>query len=73
MDFLLNPWVISIIAMSVIVGNLAALKYLSKIRFQQKEKSDLDKLNELDKKLHPNLSEQNRSSTSDVDKQDEKK
>ncbi|MCG3725366.1 DUF2897 family protein [Vibrio cincinnatiensis] len=73
MDFLLNPWVISIIAMSVIVGNLAALKHLSKIRFQQKEKSDLDKLNELDKKLHPNLSEQNRSSTSDVDKQDEKK
>ncbi|MCG3730897.1 DUF2897 family protein [Vibrio cincinnatiensis] len=58
MDFLLNPWVISIIAMSVIIGNLAALKYLSKIRFQRKEKSDLDKLNELDKKLYPHLSKQ---------------
>lgn len=58
MDFLLNPWVISIVVISVIVGNLVALKHLSKIRFQQmNKKSDLDKLNELDKKLYPHLSE----------------
>ncbi|MGC9422850.1 DUF2897 family protein [Vibrio sp.] len=59
MDVLLNPWIISIIAMSVIIGNLVALKYLSKIRFHRKEKSDLEKLNELDKKLHSELLDQN--------------
>ncbi|MFC1236122.1 DUF2897 family protein [Vibrio sp. F74] len=50
-DFLLNPWVISIIILSVVVGNIAALKYTANMKFGQpdKKKSDLDKLNELDK------------------------
>lgn len=50
-DFLLNPWVISIIILSVIVGNIAALKYTANMKFGQtdKKKSDLDKLNQLDK------------------------
>jgi hypothetical protein len=49
-EFLLNPWVISIIIVSVIIGNIAAVKYTANMKFgQTKEKSDLDKLNELDK------------------------
>ncbi len=48
-EFLFNPWVISIVIISVIVGNIAALKYTAKMKFgQEKKKSDLDKLNELD-------------------------
>ncbi|ELP5728447.1 DUF2897 family protein [Vibrio sp. IRLE0018] len=53
-ELLTNPWVISFVVLSVIVGNIAALKYTAKMKFGQvdklREKSDLDKLNELDKK-----------------------
>lgn len=53
MEFLTNPWVISIIVVSVVVGNIAALKYTANMKFgplepSKREKSDLDKLNELD-------------------------
>lgn len=50
-DFLLNPWVISIIVLSVVVGNIAALKYTANMKFgqQSKKQSDLDKLNQLDR------------------------
>lgn len=50
-DFLLNPWVISIIILSVVIGNIAALKYTANMKFGQKNKkqSDLDRLNQLDK------------------------
>ncbi|MBW3694396.1 DUF2897 family protein [Vibrio sp. T187] len=54
MEFLTNPWVISIILVSVVIGNIAALKYTANMKFKQvekhKHKSDLDKLTELDKK-----------------------
>ncbi|EPX4144549.1 DUF2897 family protein [Vibrio vulnificus] len=53
-ELLTNPWVISFVVLSVIVGNIAALKYTAKMKFGQvdklKDKSDLDKLNELDQK-----------------------
>ncbi|ENO1171309.1 TPA: DUF2897 family protein [Vibrio vulnificus] len=53
-EILTNPWVISFVVLSVIVGNIAALKYTAKMKIGQvdklKDKSDLDKLNELDKK-----------------------
>ncbi|HDY7840171.1 TPA: DUF2897 family protein [Vibrio vulnificus] len=53
-EILTNPWVISFVVLSVIVGNIAALKYTAKIKIGQvdklKDKSDLDKLNELDQK-----------------------
>ncbi|MGF1753870.1 DUF2897 family protein [Vibrio makurazakiensis] len=53
MEFLTNPWVISIILVSVVIGNIAALKYTANMKFKQVErhkgKSDLDKLTELDK------------------------
>jgi len=47
-DFLLNPWVICIIIVSFLIGNIAAMKYTT-IKFGQmnQKKSDLDKLNKL--------------------------
>lgn len=54
MEFLTNPWVISIIIVSVVVGNIAALKYTANMKFgpfdkSKNHQSDLDKLNEIDK------------------------
>ncbi|ASJ37965.1 DUF2897 family protein [Vibrio vulnificus] len=53
-EILTNPWVISFVVLSVIVGNIAALKYTAKMKIGQvdklKDKSDLDKLNALDQK-----------------------
>ncbi|EGQ7854554.1 hypothetical protein JS84_04865 [Vibrio vulnificus] len=53
-EILTNPWVISFVVLSVIVGNIAALKYTAKMKIGQvdklKDKNDLDKLNELDQK-----------------------
>lgn len=56
-EWLLNPWVISIIVLAVVFGNIAALKYTANMKMgrmdkRHSEKSDLDKLNELDKKRH---------------------
>ncbi|MBN7277744.1 DUF2897 family protein [Vibrio cholerae] len=70
MEFLLNPWVISFIVIAVMVGNLAALKHLSNIRLKQLDKnSDLEKLIELDKKLHPATREDAQTDT-DNEQQD---
>ncbi|MCQ1057100.1 DUF2897 family protein [Photobacterium sp. DNB23_23_1] len=38
MEWLLNPWVISIIVVSVVVGNIAALKYTANMKFGYKDK-----------------------------------
>lgn len=49
-DLLLNPWVISIIIVVFVIGNLASMKYLGKshlVRKNPKQKSDLDKLIEI--------------------------
>ena len=53
LEWLTNPWVIIIIVVSVVVGNIAALKQpanmdLGKTSLSKRE-SDLDKLNRLDK------------------------
>jgi len=51
-EILTNPWVIIIVVLSVVIGNIAALKYTAKMKFGQMDKSrknDLDKLNTLDK------------------------
>jgi len=54
MEFLTNPWVICIIVVSVVIGNIAALKYTANMKFgQNKPSQDLDKLNQLDKESHP--------------------
>ncbi len=51
MEFLTNIWVITIIVLAVIVGNIMALKYTAKMKFDKPTKTsqDLDRLNELDK------------------------
>ena len=54
-EILTNPWVIIIVVLSVVIGNIAALKYTAKMKFGQMDKSrknDLDKLNELDKERY---------------------
>jgi len=52
-EFLFNPWVITIVILSVVIGNIMALKYTAKMKFgQEKKKSDLDKLNDLDRQQH---------------------
>ncbi|ENC6723971.1 DUF2897 family protein [Vibrio harveyi] len=59
-EILTNPWVIIIIVLSIVVGNIAALKYTAKMKFGQMDKSrkiDLDKLNELDKERYGEESE----------------
>ncbi|HDM8172370.1 TPA: DUF2897 family protein [Vibrio harveyi] len=59
-EILTNPWVIIIIVLSIVVGNIAALKYTAKMKFGQMDKNrknDLDKLNELDKERYGEESE----------------
>ncbi len=36
-DFLTNPWVIIVIVLSVLIGNIAALKYTAKMKFHHKK------------------------------------
>ncbi|WP_172953572.1 DUF2897 family protein [Vibrio salilacus] len=38
MDFLTNPWVIIAIVLSVVIGNIAALKYTANMKFGQTDK-----------------------------------
>lgn len=40
MDLLTNPWVIIAIVLSVIVGNIMALKYTAKMKFGQTSKRE---------------------------------
>ncbi|CAM3584555.1 DUF2897 family protein [Vibrio sp. Of14-4] len=40
MDLLTNPWVIIVIVLSVVIGNIAALKYTAKMKFGQMEKKE---------------------------------
>ncbi|WP_373942500.1 DUF2897 family protein [Vibrio chagasii] len=53
LEWLTNPWVIIIIVVSVVVGNIAALKQTANMdlgkKSRSKRESDLDKLNRLDK------------------------
>lgn len=39
MDLLTNPWVIIFIVLSVVIGNIAALKYTANMKFGQKKKN----------------------------------
>ncbi|GAL14785.1 hypothetical protein JCM19233_5797 [Vibrio astriarenae] len=51
MSFLTNPWVISILAMGFILGNILALRKVSQVQMRKtKTMSDLEKLSELEKK-----------------------
>lgn len=52
-DFLTNPWVIIVIVLSVIIGNIALVKYTANSKFDPQRKNELDRLNALDKQRHP--------------------
>ncbi|UPQ87276.1 DUF2897 family protein [Vibrio sinaloensis] len=59
MELLTNPWVISFIVLSVVIGNIAALKYTANMKFGQMDKkspptenSEKDEQNQKDKDLH---------------------
>ncbi len=59
LDLLFNPWVITIIVVCVIVGNIAALKQTADLQMNlRKKKTALDKLNELDKRKQAHSSNQ---------------
>ncbi|MCG7498436.1 DUF2897 family protein [Vibrio sp. Of7-15] len=38
MEFLTNPWVIIVVVLSVVIGNIAALKYTANMKFGQMDK-----------------------------------
>jgi hypothetical protein len=51
MDWLFNPWVISIVLLAVVVGNLMVLKNTANVKApkQSKTTSDIDRLTEIEK------------------------
>ncbi|MFG0606507.1 DUF2897 family protein [Vibrio mimicus] len=58
MDILFNPWVISLVVVAVIVGNIAALKYTANMKLgQMDKKSELDQLNEIDQQRYPHAND----------------
>ncbi|EEY98677.1 hypothetical protein VOA_002501 [Vibrio sp. RC586] len=58
MDILFNPWVISLVVVAVIVGNIAALKYTANMKLgQMDKKSELDQLNEIDQQRYPHTND----------------
>ncbi|SON50262.1 DUF2897 family protein [Vibrio tapetis] len=60
MEFLTNPWVITIIVLAVIIGNIMVLKNTANMKFDKPTRSsqDLDRLNELDKQRHEDEEEE---------------
>lgn len=69
MEILFNPWVISFIVVAVIVGNIAALKYTANMKVgQMGKKSELDRLNELDKQRNPQSSDTSKQTAAPKDK-----
>ncbi|PAR33206.1 hypothetical protein CGT95_11595 [Vibrio metoecus] len=69
MEILFNPWVISFIVVAVIVGNIAALKYTANMKVgQMGKKSELDRLNELDKQRNPQSSDTSKQTAAPEDK-----
>lgn len=69
-DLLLNPWVISIIIIVFVIGNLASMKYLGKshlVRKNPRAKSDLDKLIEIYKQKDQNEGKQSASNKKKTD------
>ncbi|WP_061052987.1 DUF2897 family protein [Vibrio mimicus] len=69
MEILFNPWVISLIVVAVIVGNIAALKYTANMKFgQMDKKSELDRLNELDQQRNPQSRNTSKQPTEPEDK-----
>lgn len=74
MEFITNPWVISFIAMAIIIGNLLAMKYVGRVTSKKMpkmtRKEELDKLIALDKKLSDHakaVEEKKKAASNDAD------
>ncbi|TKF06162.1 MULTISPECIES: DUF2897 family protein [Vibrio] len=67
LEWLTNPWVIIIIVVSVVVGNIAALKQTANMDLTGRGKTerDLDKLNHLDKQNQENDQKEESSDNKD--------
>lgn len=52
MDLLTNPWVIIVIVLSVIIGNIMALKYTAKMKFDHKTKKPISEKKAEEKQEH---------------------
>lgn len=64
-ELLTNPWVIIIVVLSVVIGNIAALKYTANMKFNQLDKgrkSELDRLNSLDQERNGDKNGNNENS-----------
>ncbi len=64
-EFLTNPWVIIIVVLSVVIGNIAALKYTANMKFNHMDKSrknELDRLNEIDQERYGEKSAKDKDS-----------
>ncbi|MEZ9710376.1 hypothetical protein BCT06_00595 [Vibrio breoganii] len=60
LDLLFNPWVIIIIVVSVVVGNIAALKYTANMKvgtMSRDQKDDIERLKELDEERQKKVNE----------------
>lgn len=72
-EFLTNPWVIIIIVVSIIVGNIAALKYTANYNHDAatKRNQDLDRLTELDARRRQKMNQAGHRPTQEPDKDSE--
>ncbi len=64
-ELLTNPWVIIIVVLSIVIGNIAALKYTANMKFNQLDKgrkSELDRLNSLDQERNGDKNGNNENS-----------
>ncbi|UPR48204.1 DUF2897 family protein [Vibrio cyclitrophicus] len=68
LEWLTNPWVIIIIVVSVVVGNIAALKQTANMDLTGRNKTerDLDKLNRLDKQNQEKAEKEKSKDNKDV-------
>ena len=75
LEWLTNPWVIIIIVVSVVVGNIAALKQTANMDLtgRNKTEKDLDKLNQLDKQNQEKAQEDKSTEKAQEDKSTENK
>ncbi len=72
MEWLMNPWVIIVIVLSVVIGNLAALKATANMKFKSKKKPYMQE-NEHESLESDNSIELSSKENITTEKNDEKK
>jgi DUF2897 family protein len=64
MEWLLNPWVITVVILSVVVSNIMALKYTANMKFGDRDK--IKYLKEKHEKEQAQQDEDNKKSSNDT-------